>query len=119
MFPTTDDVTRALRAYGRSYGTRSRSVLSSNGSGHDFQADPFGHGFIDDLDARTALLSRFAALDERERSILALWYIEDLAVPAICETVGASRATIYRLRDTALAKLTDANVAAVSIASTH
>lgn len=119
MFPTTDEVTRALRAYGRSYGSRSRSVMSTHGSGHDFQDDPFGRGFIDDLDTRTALLSRFAALDERERATLALWYIEDAAVPSICETLGTSRATIYRLRDAALAKLTDAHVAATATVSTH
>jgi hypothetical protein len=74
MFPTTDEVTRALRAYARSFGTRSRSVMSTNGNGHDFQDDPFGHGFIENLEARTALLSRFSVLDERERATLALWY---------------------------------------------
>lgn len=119
MFPTTDEVIRALRAYARSYGNRSRSVMSTNGNGHDFQADPFARGFIDDLDARAALLARFASLDERERATLALWYIEDLAPPAICDALGCSRATLYRIRDAALAKLTDANIAADAIASTH
>ncbi|MFP5224438.1 MAG: helix-turn-helix domain-containing protein [Actinomycetota bacterium] len=119
MFPTTDEVTRALRAYARSFGPRSRSVMSTNGNGHDFQDDPFGRGFIENLDARTTLLSRFSVLDERERATLALWYIEDLAVPAICDALGCSRATLYRIRDAALAKLTDAAVQAEAVVSTH
>ena len=109
MFDTTDGVIRALRTLGRSSETRSTSILSRSGAGYSVDRDPFHGGFIDSIDTRTELLKRFARLDERERAILTLWYVQDLEVPAICETLGMSRATAYRIRDRAIERMTGAS----------
>lgn len=113
MFRSTDDVIRALRAFGRSTGPRSSSVITTGGTAPAFDDDPFGRGFIDDLEARTTILKRFAGLDARERAILSCWYVQDLSVPTICETFGLSRATAYRLRDRALEQMTDAAISPI------
>jgi len=105
MFRSTDDVTRALRSLGRSTGTRSTSVLQQPSSSYGVDSDPFHGGFLDTLEARTEVLSRFARLDERERAVLTLWYVQDLAVPSICDALGMSRATCYRIRDRALERM--------------
>lgn len=110
MLDTTDGVIRVLRSLGRSTEPRSNSILARGGTGYSVDRDPFFGGFIDSLESRTELLNRFSVLDERERAVLSLWYVQDLAVPSICETLGMSRATAYRIRDRALERLVGADV---------
>lgn len=112
MFRSIDDVTRALRTLGRTTGTRSTSILQHSGSSYGVDHDPFHGGYLDSLEARTEVLSRFARLDERERAILTLWYVQDLAVPSICDALGMSRATCYRVRDRALERMLGVTVTA-------
>lgn len=111
MFDTTDGVVRALRSLGRSTDASSTSILATSSStGYSVDKDPFHGGYIDSLEARLELLDRFSRLDERERAILTLWYVQDLAVPSICESLGMSRATAYRIRDRAIDRLVEVPV---------
>lgn len=107
MFATAGDVIRALKAYRDYYDPRSRSVLATSSRSTDIDRDPFGRGFLDSIETRTELLCRLSTLDERERSILMLWYVLDLPVKEVCERLSLSRSHAYRLRDRALLELLD------------
>ncbi|HEX9713373.1 MAG TPA: sigma factor-like helix-turn-helix DNA-binding protein [Actinomycetota bacterium] len=108
MFETVGQVARTLKAFRDYYQPKSSSVAIFNGKKTtDVDADPFRRGFIDNLDLRTELLTRLSSLDERERSILMLWYVSDLPVRTICEQLGLSRSHAYRLRDRALSLMLD------------
>ncbi|MFN2613490.1 MAG: sigma factor-like helix-turn-helix DNA-binding protein [Actinomycetota bacterium] len=107
MFGSVDQVVKALKAYRDYYHPKSSSVLIASRKTTDVDADPFRRGFLDSLNERTELLHRLAALDERERAVLMMWYVLDLPVRAICEKLSLSRTHCYRVRDRALFGMLD------------
>lgn len=102
MFQTVGQVVKALKSFNDYYHPKATSVLIASTKTTDVDADPFRRGFLDNLDIRTELLRRLSTLDERERSVLMLWYVLDQPVRAICEQLSLSRSHCYRLRDRAL-----------------
>jgi len=107
MFQSAGQVVRALKAFSDYYDPRSSSVMVATNRTTDVDADPFRRGFLDSLDLRSELLGRLSSLDERERAVLMLWYLEDLSVPQICERMNLSRSHCYRLRDRAVGMMLD------------
>jgi DNA-directed RNA polymerase specialized sigma24 family protein len=107
MFQTVGEVVGALKTFGDFYHPRTNSVLVANGNGRDPHADPFRRGFIDSLEVRTELLRRLASLDERDRTVVMLWYVSETPVREMTARLGISRATLYRLRDRALQHMTE------------
>lgn len=107
MFKSESQVVRALKAFSHYYDPKSSSVLVAMNRTTDVDADPFRRGFLDSLELRAELLGRLSSLDERERAVLMLWYLEDLSVPQICERLNLSRSHCYRLRDRALGMMID------------
>lgn len=105
MYTTVDQVVAGLKSFRDYYGPKSGSVLTASGRGRDIDADPFRRGFLDSLEARTEMLGRLASLDERERSILMLWYVADLPTKDVCYRLNLSRSHAYRLRDKALTQM--------------
>ena len=107
MFRTVGQVARALKGFGDYYHPKSSGILLATNRTTDVDADPFRRGFLDNLEARTELLRRLSSLDERERAVVMLWYVEDLPVRDICEQLAMSRSACYRLRDRALSNMLD------------
>jgi len=108
MYETNGEVVGALKAFADFYQPRATgSIISGQGRGPQFGGDPFRGGFIDSLDARTTLLKRLAVLDERDRNVVMLWYVNDVPVKDICTKLGVSRATLYRMRDRALQQMVE------------
>jgi DNA-directed RNA polymerase specialized sigma subunit len=107
MFGSARDVVKALEAFRDHYDPRSGSVMIATTKATDIDADPFRRGFIETLDVRSELLRKLAVLDERTRAVVLLWYVKDLPVAKICETLTISRSHCYRLRDRALATMLD------------
>lgn len=108
MFTTVGQVVRALKAFADYYHPKSSGILSATSNrNRDIDADPFRRGFLDNLDLRAKLLSRLSSLEERERSVIMLWYVMDRPVAEICEKLSLSRSHAYRVRDNALAGMTD------------
>ena len=108
MFETVGQVVRALKSFREYYHPKASGILTISGRNADVDADPFRRGFLDSLDLRTELLRRLSTLDERERSVVMLWYVMDRPVAEVCEQLSVSRSHCYRLRDRALANMVDA-----------
>ena len=112
MFETVGQVTRALKSFRDYYHPRSSGIITgATSKSRDIDADPFRHGFLDSIETRAELLRRLSALDERERSVLMLWYVMDQPVHEICDQLSLSRSHCYRVRDRALATMVAADVA--------
>lgn len=109
-----DEVVAGLKAFRDYYGPKSSSVATTSNRGRDIDADPFRRGFLDSLEARTQMLGKLAALDERERAVLMLWYVMDLPTRDVCDRLQLSRSHAYRIRDKALSQMVDQELQAVS-----
>lgn len=64
-------------------------------------------GVLDTLDERTELRTRVDRLEDRERTLLFLWYVTELPVGEIARTVGVSRRHCFRLRSRAIDKIVE------------
>jgi DNA-directed RNA polymerase specialized sigma subunit len=72
-------------------------------------------GLIETLEERTELCRRVFTLAERDRKILFLWYVKQLHVDDVADSVGLSRRQCFRRRTAALesiVKLGEPNEAA-------
>lgn len=116
MFETAGGVVRALKTFRDFYHPKSSSVLLVSNESPDIDADPFRRGFLASLEERTELLKRLAALDERERAVVMLWYVADLPVREICAKLAVSRSHCYRLRDKALQRMVGSEAGALEAA---
>jgi RNA polymerase sigma-B factor len=65
--------------------------------------DP-GYAAVDERDELDAAL---AGLDDRERQVLRLRYMDELSQPEIAERIGVSQSYVSRLLRTSLARLRD------------
>ena len=64
--------------------------------------DGFRAGLLETLDERAELRRRFWQLDERDRQILFLWYVQQLSINEISRIVGVSRRHFFRRRSKAI-----------------
>lgn len=67
----------------------------------------FRAGLLDHLDERTELCRRMELIEERDRALLVLWYVEQLPVEDISRRLHISRRHCFRLRANAIQTLVD------------
>jgi RNA polymerase sigma factor for flagellar operon FliA len=66
-------------------------------------ADPAA--LLEDIDTRRALISGIEALPEREKTVMALYYDEDLNLKEIGEVLGVTESRVCQLHSQAIARL--------------
>lgn len=109
MLRTPNEVIRALLTYTDWWQPNTTSVMQVGAlrrSGRGF-TDGIPHGLISTIDIRSELSRRMNQLDERARTLLFLWYVQQLAVSDIAKMIGTSRRHCFRLRASAIRKLVD------------
>jgi len=116
-FTSHDQVIEALRRLPAYYDPRTASVirLPRGGSG-DLHSAGFRPGFIATFEERAELLRRLRRLDERARTLLVLWFVEDRSAPDIARRLNVSRVHCYRLRERALRAMLDGDTDAPQVA---
>ncbi len=75
-------------------------------SGKGF-TDGMPPGLISTIDVRTELGRRMSLLEERDRTLLFLWYVRQLAVADIAKQIRTSRRHCFRLRASAVRMIVD------------
>ena len=105
-FPERSDLVRALARYGDEAGPRTGSVMFVGGA-PPRSRDPVHPGVIAGLEERAELARRLRRLDDRDRLLVFLWYVEGWSVPNIAARLGISRVHCYRVRDRALHAMLD------------
>ncbi|HEX9775527.1 MAG TPA: DUF1492 domain-containing protein [Actinomycetota bacterium] len=105
MFETAGQVVKALKAFRDYYHPKASGIVLRSGKASGVNAEPFGGGFLNSIEQRAQLMSRLAALGERERALLTMWYVMDQPVRHVCEALSVSRSQAYRLRDRALSEM--------------
>ena len=109
MLTTRNDVIRALVTYTDWWQPSSSSVIRvgvqrRKDSDH---GDGMPVGLLDRIDERTELCRRMKDVDQRDRAILFLWYVRQLAVDDIARTVGISRRHCFRRKAAAISAIVD------------
>ena len=111
MFASRDEVIRALLTYTDWWQPSTGSILQVGSARRDANAgDGLRAGLVETIDARTELCRRMEALSERERHVLFLWYVRQLAAHEIARELDISRRQCFRLRSRAVDALTDTSV---------
>jgi DNA-directed RNA polymerase specialized sigma24 family protein len=107
-FESVPDVVRALITFTDWWQPFTSSVLQVGGAR---RSSDFGDGLRDGLLAtigeRSELSRRIRALEERDRRILFLWYVQELPAHEVAKEVGISRRHCFRRRSAALRALVD------------
>lgn len=70
-------------------------------------ADGLPDGLISTIDVRSELGRRMSLLEDRDRTLLFLWYVRQLAVADIARAIGISRRHCFRLRASAIRQVVD------------
>jgi hypothetical protein len=108
VFPSVSDVIRALVTITDWWQPRTSSLLQVGGarraSGY---GDGIRDGLFDTIGERSELSRRVRLLEERDRRILFLWYVRELAAHDVAREVGISRRQCFRRRSAALRALVD------------
>ena len=111
MFASTDEVIRALLTYTDWWQPSTGSILQVGNARRDANAgDGLRAGLVETIDGRTELCRRMERLSERERQVLFLWYVRQLAAHEIAKELRISRRQCFRLRSKAVDRLTDESV---------
>lgn len=102
------DVIRGLVTYTDWWQPGSTSVMQV-GPARRTQGthDGIPPGLLDSLDERAELCRRMQSVDERDRWLLFLWYVRQLAVEDIAGALGISRRQCFRRRSAAIRKLVE------------
>ena len=98
MLDSAPDVVRCVLTYTDWWQPTTGSVLVGAGRRHSSGWDGLRPGLIETLDERSELSRRMAGVDEVDRRILFLWYVEQLPPNDIARAVGVSRRQCYRRR---------------------
>jgi hypothetical protein len=109
VLETHDEVVRALLTFTDWWQPTTSSVMQVGAmrrSGRGF-GDGIRPGLISTIDIRSELSRRMNRLDERDRTVLFLWYVRQFAVADIARSIGASRRHCFRLRASAIRKLVE------------
>ena len=108
LFPEVADVIRALVTLTDWWQPNTTSILQVGGarraSGY---GDGIRDGLFDTIGERAELARRVRGLEERDRQILFLWYVKELAAHEVAKEVGISRRQCFRRRSAALRALVD------------
>ena len=108
VFPEVGDVIRGLVTLTDWWQPSTTSILQV---GAARRASGFGDGLrdglFDTIGERSELARRVRGLEERDRRILFLWYVRELAAHEVAREVGISRRQCFRRRSAALRALVD------------
>ena len=108
LFPDVGDVIRGLVTLTDWWQPNTTSILQV---GAARRASGFGDGLrdglFDTIGERSELARRVRGLEERDRRILFLWYVKELAAHEVAREVGISRRQCFRRRSAALRALVD------------
>ncbi len=106
---TRNDVIRALVTYTDWWQPSSSSVIrvGVQRSKDSHHGDGMPTGLLDRIDERTELCRRMKDVNERDRAILFLWYVRQLAVDDIARAVGISRRHCFRRKAAAISAIVD------------
>jgi hypothetical protein len=102
-------VVRALLTYTDWWQPTTTSVMQVGAmrrSGKGF-TDGIPLGLLSTIDVRTELGRRMGLLEQRDRTVLFLWYVRQLAVVDIAKQVRTSRRHCFRLRASAIRRIVD------------
>ena len=106
---TPDAVVHALLTYTDWWQPTTTSVMQIGAlkrSGRGFN-DGISPGLLSTIDVRTELSRRMSLLKERDRTLLFLWYVRQLAVADIAKIIQTSRRHCFRLRASAIREIVD------------
>lgn len=99
MLETPGQVIWCLLTYTDWWQPSSASVMQVGAARRSAgESDGIRPGLLDTLDERTELCRRVAALDDRLRRILFLWYVAQMPVTDIARQIGVSPRQCQRLR---------------------
>jgi DNA-directed RNA polymerase specialized sigma24 family protein len=104
-------VVRALVTYTDWWQPGSGSVIqvgNARRSSNEF-GDGMRAGLVDSLDERSELCRRMGRIEDRDRRILFLWYVRQLAADEIARDVGISRRQCFRRRSSAVRAIATSN----------
>lgn len=108
MFASVADVIRALVTITDWWQPNSSSLLQVGGARRSSgYGDGIRDGLFDTIGERSELARRVRLLEERDRRILFLWYVKELAAHEVAREVGISRRQCFRRRSAALRALVD------------
>jgi len=110
------EVIRCLVTYNDWWQPSSSSILLVGGARRDKNLrDGLSPGVVETLDERTELSRRMQFLNENDRHILFLWYVKQLHVDQIADSLDLSRRQCFRRKSRsikAIIELGEANAAA-------
>jgi DNA-directed RNA polymerase specialized sigma24 family protein len=109
MLRTPNHVVWALLTYTDWWQPATSSVIQVGAlrrAGSGF-VDGLPAGLVSTIDVREELCRRMALLEGRDRTLLFLWYVRQLAVADIAKAIGVSRRHCFRLRSMAIRKLVE------------
>lgn len=102
------DVVRCLITYSDWWQPATSSILQVGAAKRvGDQTDGMRAGLLETLDERSELRRRVERLEERERTLLFLWYVTELPVEQIARAVGVSRRHCFRVRSKAIHRIVE------------
>lgn len=117
MLSTPDRVVWALLTYTDWWQPSSASIYAVGAARRDRSAgDGMRAGLLASLDERDELCRRMALLQERDRRLLYLWYLRQLAAHEIARELRISRRQCFRRRAAAIRTLVELGEPAAVVA---
>jgi hypothetical protein len=100
---SAQDVVRCLITYTDWWQPVTSSIYQVGGAGRDRNLpEGFRSGLLDHLGERAELCRRMEAIQQRDRALLVLWYVEQLPVEDISKRLRISRRQCFRRRASAI-----------------
>jgi DNA-directed RNA polymerase specialized sigma subunit len=106
---TARDVIWCLITYTDWWQPATASVYQVGSANRDRNlSEGFRSGLLDHLDERSELRQRMELIEDRDRLLLVLWYVEQLSVEDISRRLRISRRQCFRRRSKAIRTLVEA-----------
>lgn len=106
------DVVRCLITYTDWWQPATSSLYQVGAAGRDRNlSEGFRAGLLDHLTERSELCQRMELIEERDRHLLVLWYVEQLAVEDISRRLRISRRQCFRRKSRAIRTIVQAGEA--------
>ena len=111
MLSTPEKVISGLKTLNDCYCLKSKSIVCASHDSPDSKyREPFYRGFLSEADKRFELVKRLNKLDDREKTILLLFYAFSMPVDNIAKEVGVSWRHCYRIKKKAIESIIDMGV---------
>jgi DNA-directed RNA polymerase specialized sigma24 family protein len=109
------EVIRCLITYTDWWQPATSSIYQVGAAGRDRNLpEGFRPGLLDHLSERAELVRRMKVIQERDRSLLVLWYLEQLPVEDIAKRLRISRRQCFRRRANAIRVLAEGDSSAAA-----